>query len=213
MAGVEIEVVVSMFKRPSVIIFVLLLVVPTLELAAVMAVGKQIGLWPTLTLLIAESLFGAWIVRREGLQAWRGLTQALASAQMPSREIADAALVLFGGALLLTPGFITDVVGFLCVLPFTRPMARALLTSALSRQVEKTATGGTGHVDASTGFVSSGFGEPGSASRGSGFSVRTVSFGPGAGGRGQDSSQTSGSNGGKSRGQSREGIIEGEVID
>lgn len=211
-----------MLKRPSVIIFILLLVVPTLELAAVMAVGKQIGLVPTLTLLIVESLLGAWIVRREGLHAWRGLSGALASAKMPSKEIADAALVLFGGALLLTPGFITDVVGFLCVLPFTRPIARAMLTSALSRQVAKAAanpspSGFTVHQMSFGGQPGDMFGQPGGAS--------STSPGPhqSSPSRAGDSTSGQGIPGMGTPGmgtprqstpsRSRNGVIEGEVID
>ena len=113
----------------------LLLVVPVLEIAVIIAVGKVIGGWPTLALLAFESALGAWIVRREGARAWRALSSALTTGQMPSRQLADAALVLVGGTLLLAPGFLTDVVGFFLVLPFTRPFARRLLEVVVARRL------------------------------------------------------------------------------
>ncbi len=93
------------------VVFLLLLLVPILEIAAIIAVGKVIGGWQTLVLLVLESLLGAWLVRREGARAWAALTTALNTGRMPSRQLADAALVLVGGTLLLTPGFLTDIVG------------------------------------------------------------------------------------------------------
>jgi len=117
--------------------FVLLLVVPILEIAAIIAVGKVIGGWQTLVLLLLESALGAWLVRREGGRAWRALTSALNTGQMPSRQLSDAALVLVGGTLLLTPGFVTDVFGFFCVLPFSRPLARRILLAVLARRVAR----------------------------------------------------------------------------
>jgi UPF0716 protein FxsA len=124
-------------RRPRwlAVVFVLLLVVPVLEIAAIIAVGKVIGGWQTLVLLVVESLLGAWLVRREGARAWSTLTTALRSGQMPSRELADAALVLVGGTLLLTPGFLTDVVGFFFILPVTRPIARGVLEAAVARRL------------------------------------------------------------------------------
>ncbi len=117
------------------LVFLALLVVPTVEIAVIIGVGRVIGGWPTVLLLVVESLFGAWLVRREGSRTWAGLRDALRSGQMPSRELADAALVLIGGTLLLTPGFVTDLVGFAIVIPLTRPVARRLLERAVSRRL------------------------------------------------------------------------------
>jgi UPF0716 protein FxsA len=117
------------------VVFLLLLVVPVLEIAAIVAVGQVIGGWQTLLLLVLESLLGAWLVRREGARAWTALTTALNTGRMPSRELADAALVLVGGTLLLTPGFLTDVVGFFFILPLTRPLARGVLETVVARRL------------------------------------------------------------------------------
>jgi len=117
------------------VVFFLLLVVPILEIATIIAVGKVIGGWQTLALLLLESALGAWLVRREGARAWAALTTALNTGRMPSRELADAALVLVGGTLLLAPGFLTDVVGFFFILPLTRPIARSVLETVVARRL------------------------------------------------------------------------------
>jgi UPF0716 protein FxsA len=117
------------------VLVVLLVVVPIVEVAVLVAVGRAIGGWQTVGLLLVESALGAWLVRREGSRAWAALVSALRTGRMPSRELTDAALVLVGGTLLLTPGFVTDVVGFAFVLPLTRPLARALLVHLVERRL------------------------------------------------------------------------------
>jgi UPF0716 protein FxsA len=117
------------------VLVVLLVVVPILEISVLVAVGRAIGGWQTLALLLVESALGAWLVRREGSRAWAALVLALRTGRMPSRELTDAALVLVGGTLLLTPGFVTDVVGFAFVLPITRPLARGLLVHLVERRL------------------------------------------------------------------------------
>jgi len=103
------------------------LVVPIAEIATIIAVGKVIGGWQTVLLLLLMSVLGTWLMRREGSKTWRALNTALSTGAMPSRELADAALVLIGGTLLLAPGFLTDVVGLFVILPVTRPITRVLL--------------------------------------------------------------------------------------
>jgi len=121
---------------------VALLVVPVAEIAVIVAVGKVIGGWPTIALLLVESALGAYLVKREGLRSWHALRSALNTGRMPGRELADAALVLIGGTLLLTPGFLTDIVGFFFILPFTRPITRRWL----QRIVERRLTHGSGII-------------------------------------------------------------------
>jgi UPF0716 protein FxsA len=111
------------------------LVVPLVEIYLIIQVGQAIGAAWTIALLVADSLLGAWLVRFEGRRAWAALQQALRSGRMPSRELADAALILVGGTLLLTPGFVTDVVGFLLLVPLTRPLARRLLGWFVTRRL------------------------------------------------------------------------------
>jgi len=116
---------------------VALLVVPILEIYVIIQVGQVIGGWQTLVLLIFESALGAWIMKREGRRAWEALSSAFGTGGLPTRELADAALVLVGGTLLLTPGFLTDVFGFFFVLPVTRPLARRALSWLVARQVRR----------------------------------------------------------------------------
>lgn len=119
----------------SALLVLALLVIPLLEIVAIIAVGKVIGGWPTFFLLLLESALGTWLVRREGARSWKALTRALSTGRMPSRELADAALVLVGGTLLLTPGFLTDIVGFFFILPFARPLARRVLEGVVARKL------------------------------------------------------------------------------
>jgi UPF0716 protein FxsA len=111
------------------------LIMPILEIYVIIQVGQVIGAWPTVALLIVESALGAWLVKREGRRAWAALRTSMQTARMPGRELGDAALILVGGTLLLTPGFVTDVVGFFFILPFTRPIARRLLTGIVNRRL------------------------------------------------------------------------------
>src|SRR4029453_3532654 len=143
--------------RPSRLAAIALLVLPILEILVIVAVGEAIGAWPTFLLLVSPAglggvgeaigawptflllvvaaVLGVWLIRRQGGRAWRALNQAVQSGRMPARELADGVVVLVGGTLLLVPGFITDVLGLLLVLPFTRPVARSLLASAISKRM------------------------------------------------------------------------------
>jgi UPF0716 protein FxsA len=116
-------------------LFVAFIVVPLVEIYVLIQVGQVIGPWWTILLLILDSLFGTWLIRREGGRAWMALRVALESGRMPARELADGALILVGGTLMLTPGFVTDAFGILLILPFTRPAARRMLTQVVSRRL------------------------------------------------------------------------------
>ena len=123
------------------VLFVAFVVVPLVEIYVVIQVGQAIGPWWTIGLLILDSMLGAWLVKREGRRAWQALRTALETRRPPARELADAALILIGGTLLLTPGFATDVVGFLLVLPFTRPIFRRVLTAYLGSRISVAVAG------------------------------------------------------------------------
>lgn len=111
---------------PLLLVFAFI-VVPLVELWVIIEVGGLLGFWPTMFVLVADSVIGAVLVRREGSRAWRRFREALAEGRVPDDEILQGALLLFGGALLLTPGFVTDVVGLALVLPVTRsPLAKLI---------------------------------------------------------------------------------------
>jgi len=126
------------------LLVVLFLVVPIVEIAVIVQVGQQIGAAPTIVLLLLESALGAWLVKREGRRTWAALQTAASTGRLPSRELADSALVLVGGTLLLTPGFVTDVVGFFLTLPPTRPLARKALGWFLARRAVRVVSRRTG---------------------------------------------------------------------
>lgn len=109
--------------------------IPLIEIWAIIQVGQWIGAWPTILILILDSVVGAWLVRREGGRAWRALTSAINSGKMPAKELADGALLLIGGTLMLTPGFVTDAAGLLLIAPFTRPFARRALTRVVKARL------------------------------------------------------------------------------
>jgi len=119
------------------ILAIAFIVVPLAELAVIIAVGDLIGLLPTLLLLLVVSAVGAWLSKREGLAAWRRFQLALAEGRVPTVEVADGAMILLAGALLLTPGFLTDVVGILLLLPPTRATARRLAPRLAARRMRR----------------------------------------------------------------------------
>lgn len=113
------------------------ILVSVAEVWLLTAVGSRIGVPWTLAILFAEALVGAWLMRREGRKAWAALSDAYTTGRMPTGQLADAALVLVGGIMLILPGFFTDVIGLVFLLPFTRPLARRLIGLLLARQVAK----------------------------------------------------------------------------
>ena len=122
-------------RVPWWILALLFVVVPLVELYLLIQLGQVVGAWWTILILLADGILGSWLVKREGGRAWRALQEALASRRMPAKELADGALVLVGGTLLITPGFLSDVVGLFCILPFTRPVARGVLTRVITRRL------------------------------------------------------------------------------
>jgi UPF0716 protein FxsA len=122
-------------RRLTWVLLVAFIVVPIIEIYVLIQVGQVIGAWWTIALLIADSVLGSWLIRREGGRAWRGLTTALDTGRMPATELADGALILVGGTLMLSPGFVTDVAGILLILPWTRPVFRGLLARVVQRRL------------------------------------------------------------------------------
>ena len=122
-------------RIPWGVLAVLFVLIPLAEVYLLIQVGQVIGALWTILLLIAVSVLGSYLVRREGGRAWQALRLALQTHRMPARELADGALILIGGTLLLTPGFLTDALGLFFVLPLTRPLARRLLAGFVTRRL------------------------------------------------------------------------------
>jgi UPF0716 protein FxsA len=131
----------------------LFVVVPIVEIAILIQLGRAVGPWWTILILLADGVLGSFLVKREGARAWRALQDALASHRMPATELADGALILIGGTLLLTPGFVSDVAGLICVLPFTRPIARRALAGVITRRLTATVTRARGSAAPSGNVV------------------------------------------------------------
>lgn len=104
----------------------LFILVPIVELWAIIQVGQLIGTVPTIALLLLDSILGAYLLRHQGRLSWRRFRQTLSAGRVPANETADGALVIFGGALLLTPGFVTDILGLLMLIPGSRGVIRRI---------------------------------------------------------------------------------------
>jgi UPF0716 protein FxsA len=121
---------------PLLALVAIFIVVPLVELYVILKVGDAIGAVPTILLLAADSVLGSLLLRAQGRSVWRRFNEALATGRMPHREVLDGVLVIFGGAFLITPGFITDIVGLLLLIPPTRALVRRLLVRRLGQRVE-----------------------------------------------------------------------------
>ena len=120
---------------PLGLLVLVFLVLPVAELYVIYQVGDAIGIIPTLLLLAADSILGSLLLRSQGRSAWRRFNEALAAGRMPHREVMDGVLVIFGGAFLITPGFLTDVLGVILLLPPTRSMVRRVLARRVGQRV------------------------------------------------------------------------------
>jgi UPF0716 protein FxsA len=129
-------------RVPWWVLALVFVVLPVAEIYVLIQIGQVIGAWWTVLLLIADGFLGSWLMKREGTRAWAALRAALTESRLPARELADGALILIGGTLLVTPGFLSDVAGLFCVLPVTRPVARAALTRYLTRRLLAGSTSG-----------------------------------------------------------------------
>ena len=112
----------------------LFLVVPFVELFVLIQVGQTIGTLPTIGLLVVVSVVGAWLVKKEGLGVIRRAQEQVRRGQVPGKELVDGVLILLAGALMLTPGFFTDIMGLALMVPPVRAALRAAASTQLSRR-------------------------------------------------------------------------------
>jgi UPF0716 protein FxsA len=122
---------------PLALLAVLLIAVPILEVWLLVQVGQSLGLLPTVGILVVEAIVGLLLMRHEGARAWKALNDAFTKGKVPTGELADAALILVGGVLLMLPGFLTDIIGFLFLLRWTRPFARKLIAFFVARRISR----------------------------------------------------------------------------
>jgi UPF0716 protein FxsA len=120
---------------PLWVLALLFLLVPIAELYVIYQVGDAIGVLWTFLLLAADSLLGSLLLKSQGRAVWQRFNDNLAQGRMPHREVIDGVLVIFGGAFLITPGFITDIVGVTLLVPPSRAVVRRFLVRRLGRRV------------------------------------------------------------------------------
>lgn len=140
-------------------LILLFLITPAVELALLIQVDALIGFWATVGLIVATGVAGSYLARREGLSTWSRLNQRLHVGDLPGKELVDGVIILVAGALLVTPGVLTDVVGLAGLLPPTR----ALLRRALIRRFQRKMQDGSIQVQFGI-FGGSGFDPPGPGS-------------------------------------------------
>jgi UPF0716 protein FxsA len=121
--------------RAVLFLVVIFILVPIAELYVIIKVGEAIGLVPTLVLLLADAVLGSLLLRHQGRAAWIRFNRALAEGRVPHKEVFDGVLVIMGGALLLTPGFLTDIVGLIFLIPPTRALIRSMSARFVRRRL------------------------------------------------------------------------------
>ncbi len=151
------------------LLVIVFIVVPIAELYVLIQIGQAIGVLPTIALLILDSILGAALMRQQGRAAWMRFNRALGEGRVPGREVIDGVLVIFGGALLLTPGFLSDLLGLILLLPPTRAVVRGVLVRRFGGRLVASATSG---AEMRFGRMF-GAGGPGGPGRGPGGAART----------------------------------------
>lgn len=126
----------------ALVLVLIFIVVPIAELYVLIQIGQAIGILPTIALLILASVLGAMLMRSQGRATWTRFNRTLAEGRVPGREVLDGVLVIFGGALLLTPGFLSDLLGLILLLPPTRALVRHVLVARFSSRLVASARAG-----------------------------------------------------------------------
>ena len=123
---------------PLLALLAFFIVVPLLELYVILKVGDAIGVLWTVALLLVDSVVGTMLFRSQGRTVWRRFNETMAAGRIPHRELIDGVLIIFGGAFLITPGFLTDILGLVLLLPPTRSVVRRLVARRLGRRIVTT---------------------------------------------------------------------------
>lgn len=119
------------------LLMMIMIVVPALEIGILLLSGKTIGVFPTVLLIIATGVVGAWLAKKQGVETFRKAQQQMQNGQIPSSAIADGLCILIGGLLLLTPGFITDTVGFLLLVPISRKKIKPMVLTIIRKLIDR----------------------------------------------------------------------------
>lgn len=118
-------------------LLLLIIIIPAMDIGLLLFSGKTIGVWPTLIFIILTGVIGAYLAKREGLQTIRRAQEQLRYGQIPGEAVLDGICILIGGTFLLTPGFITDLVGFLMLFPPTRKLFKFFMKNSFRKWIDK----------------------------------------------------------------------------
>lgn len=118
------------------LLLALIIVVPALEIWLLISIGQYIGPWLTIILIILTGILGAWLAKYQGLEALRNAQQKMSYGQMPGDVIIDGLCILVGGVLLLTPGFISDSIGFFLLIPVTRNIVKPFIIRGIRNRMD-----------------------------------------------------------------------------
>jgi UPF0716 protein FxsA len=118
-------------------LLLLIIIIPAMDIGLLLFSGKTIGVWPTLIFIILTGVIGAYLAKREGLQTIRRAQEQLRIGQIPGEAVLDGICILIGGTLLLTPGFITDLVGFLMLFPPTIKLFKFFMKNSFRKWIDK----------------------------------------------------------------------------
>jgi UPF0716 protein FxsA len=121
---------------PILLLVLIFIAIPIAEIYVIIQVGEAIGPWWTILLLVVDSLIGSWLLKSQGRRVWARFIETVQRGDVPHREVIDGVLVIFGGAFLITPGFITDIIGALLLIPPTRAIVRRYLIRRLGKRIE-----------------------------------------------------------------------------
>lgn len=117
--------------------FLLIIIVPAAEIGFLLVSGQIIGVWPTIFLIISTGILGTYLAKKQGLATFYKLQRQLQTGQLPEETLLDGICILVGGTLLLTPGFITDILGFLLLFPTTRIFFKKLMKKWFQNWIKK----------------------------------------------------------------------------
>lgn len=124
--------ILSILMKIVQIIFLFFLIVPFVEIYLLLQIGGIVGVFPTIFMVVFTAVLGAWLLRRQGLATWQRFQNSLNQGAIPAYEMIEGPILLVGGALLLTPGFFTDALGFACLVPqLRRKIARYVIENHL----------------------------------------------------------------------------------
>lgn len=118
-------------------LFLLIIIVPTIDIGLLLLSGKTIGFWPTFAIILSTGVIGAYMAKREGMQTIKRAREQLQNGEIPGEAVLDGICIIIGGTLLITPGFVTDITGFLLLIPLTRKPFKYLLKTLWRRRIDK----------------------------------------------------------------------------